>query len=99
MRLGEGGGCAGTLILSLVALMGMGPQKPPRQRLILEQTQPPASLKNATFGSRDGTFYFERVREGEDWRLTYRFLGLARMYEVTCKINIQKSQDLMDEFR
>jgi hypothetical protein len=98
MRLGEGVGCAGTLILSLAVLMGMGPQEPPRQRPIVEQAFPPASLKDASFSARNGTFYFERVREGNDWRLTYRFLGLARMHEVTCKVNIKDSQTLIDHF-
>jgi len=88
---------AGTFVLALAGLVAAESKLPPAPAMV-KQASPPASLKDDEFLSEAKDFYFKRVRRGDHWNLTFRFMGLAREHEVSCRLNIQKSQELIDFF-
>lgn len=95
MRIRESFGSILVLTLSLAALMGMGGTKESRQKqALLDQAYPPDQLQDATY--KDGSF--SRKRVGDSWSVTYRFRGLVKVHEVSCKIGIAESKALITKF-
>lgn len=89
--------CTAAFVLSMVVLLGAAPGKPPEPPR-LRQAFPPAFLKDDTYTSPSGDFDFSRVRRGDDWLVNYRFRGLAKEHEVSCRINVRDGQKLIDGF-
>jgi hypothetical protein len=84
-RLGAGGFYASTFVLSLAALVGIGPQA--------------SSLVQASETQPDSVFSFSSTREGGKVRLQYRFKGLHdQWHEVICRISEAESRPLSARF-
>jgi hypothetical protein len=82
------------VVLALVTLVGAGPSD--RDGVHPMQFTPPQELREGRI-SHDG-FTFERRREGQYWRVKFNFWGLAKKYDVSCRINIQSAQRLIERF-
>lgn len=90
---GQGAVSAAVSILSLVALVAAGPGPVPPGSMV-EQAYPPAALKDFTSADRR----FTRTRQGDRWLLSYHFQGISKAHDVSCSIDIEPAQKLIDEF-